>query len=261
MKAVTGVFGSGHEAEQAAKALHRSGFPQDKVITLIPGEYRAKDSAIPVDSAEQPGVGKAIGALVGAAAGLSGGVLVAAIPGVGPVTALGYLGASILGLAGAGVGAAAGGAVENATTEGLPEDEFFVYEDALRHGRSVVIALAEDDAGADSARALMKQQDAESIDSARDQWWIGLRSAEQEHYRYSGRNFDQDEMFFRMGFEAALHARTRCKEYDQILSEMTANLEELQQLYPGVDIEKPYTHGFERGREYYQRLCNEKKVA
>ena len=29
--------------------------------------------------------------------------------------------------------------MERSTTQGLPEDEIFVYEDALRKGRSVVI--------------------------------------------------------------------------------------------------------------------------
>ena len=66
----------------------------------------------------------------------------ALVPGLGPITALGLLGAAILGAAGATIGAAAGGKAEKSTYEGLPEDEIFVYEDALRKGRSVVIALA-----------------------------------------------------------------------------------------------------------------------
>jgi len=46
--------------------------------------------------------------------------------------------------AGATIGAAAGNELENQPTEGLPEDEIFVYEDALRQGRSVVIVVADD---------------------------------------------------------------------------------------------------------------------
>lgn len=86
-------------------------------------------------------------------------------------------------------------------------------------------------------------------------WWIGLRSAEQEHYSRGSANFDRDEKFYRLGYEAALHAKYRCKEYDQIMSEMQADLEEVQQRYPGVDVEKPFLKGFERGRAYYQELC------
>jgi hypothetical protein len=250
MKTVTGVFASQSKAEQVAQRLRAAGFPEDRITALFPGELSRAAQSIPADPTEQPGMGKAMGAIVGGAAGLSGAVLVAAIPGVGPVTAIGLLGASILGLAGAGAGAAVGSMLEDATTEGLPEDEIFVYEDALRQGRSVVVALADDQASAASARNIMAEQAAETVDAAREQWWIGLRSAECEHYRKLGRNLDQDEMFYRMGFEAALHARTRCQEYDQVLGEMTNNLEELQRRYPGLDIEKPYTRGYERGREY-----------
>jgi hypothetical protein len=151
--------------------------------------------------------------------------------------------------------------LENASIEGLPEDEIFVYEDALRKGRSVVIALAEDGAAADSLRHLLKSERAESIDAARHQWWIGLRSAEREHYAVSGRSFNDDEQFYRLGFEDALHAKSRCKEFDQVSAEMNSRLEELQGQHPGVDLEEPYTRGYQRGREYYQRLCDQSKAA
>jgi len=78
-----------------------------------------------------------------------------------------------------------------------------------------------------------------------------------EHYRKSGRQFGDGEKFYLWGFEAALHARNRCKEFDQIASEMTSDLEELQQQYPGVAVEEPFTRGFQEGREYSQRLCDE----
>ena len=54
-----------------------------------------------------------------------------------------------------------------------------------------------------------------------------------ENYLKSGRQFGDGEKFYLLGFEAALHARNRCKEFDQIASEMASDLEELQQQYPG----------------------------
>jgi hypothetical protein len=146
-------------------------------------------------------------------------------------------------------------------TEGLPEDELFVYEDALRKGRSVLIALSDDEAEASRLRGLLSVEGAEAVDAAREQWWIGLRSAEKEHYSGLGRNFGDDEQFYRLGFESALHARMRCKEYDQVLSEMAMKLEEIQQQYPDSDVEGPFTKGYERGRDYYQQLCGQSKVA
>jgi hypothetical protein len=146
-------------------------------------------------------------------------------------------------------------------TEGLPEDELFVYEDALRKGRSVVIALSDDEAEASRLRGLLTVEGAEAVDAAREQWWIGLRSAEKEHYSALGRNFGDDEQFYRLGFESALHARMRCKEYDQVLAEMATKLEEVQRKYPGSNVEEPFTKGYERGRDYHQQLCAESKVA
>ncbi len=185
----------------------------------------------------------------------------AAIPGVGTVAALGLLGAALLTAAGASLGAAVGGKTENFMSKGLPEDEIFVYEDALRKGRSVVIALAEDAAEAATIHKLLESAGAEAVDSAREQWWIGLRNAEQEHYLKSGRNFGDDENFYRMGFEAALHARNRCKEFDQVSAEMASSLEEVQRQFPGVEVAEPFTRGYQRGREYYQHLCDESKAA
>ena len=78
-----------------------------------------------------------------------------------------------------------------------------------------------------------------------------------EDYLKSGRQFGDGDKFYLLGFEAALHARNRCKEFDQIASEMASDLEDLQRQYPGAAVEEPFASGFQRGREYYQRLCDE----
>jgi len=263
MKSVTGVFRSGSDAHDAMTQMRTTGVREDRITLLTPGTAEEHLGEVPVVAAEPSGMAKAMGALVGAAAGLSGGPLVIAalLPGVGPITAIGLLGGAVLGAAGATIGAVAGGKLENAMTEGLPEDELFVYEDALRQGRSVLIALAEDEGEASRFRELLKAEGAESVDAAREQWWIGLRGAEQEHYSKFGRNLSDDEKFYRLGFESALHARTRCKEYDQVMNEMTAQFEDLERLHPGADVAEPFRRGYERGRDYYQRLCDESEAA
>lgn len=263
MKAVTGVFQTRTAAENAAARIRTLGVPEDKVSLLTPGDITRELQSVPVTSAEQPGMGKAVGALLGAATGMSaGGALVAAaIPGVGPTTAIGLLGAAVLAAAGAGVGVAAGGKIENFTTEGLPEDEIFVYEDALRKGRSVLVVLAESEKEAQGLRELLEVEGAESIDAAREQWWIGLRSAEQEHYEKSSRNFTEDEKFYRLGFEAALHARSRCRDFQQVSREMARGIEDLQRQYPSAQVAEPFTRGYRRGREYYTQICKGAKAA
>lgn len=263
MKTVTGVFGSRADAERARIQLLSIGVPENQTTLLTPQSTEAEVQSVPVITSEQPGMGKAIGAVLGGSAGLTaGGLIVAAvIPGVGPITALGLLGSAILGAAGAGVGAAAGGKLENSMTEGLPEDEIFVYEDALRKRRSVLVTVTTDDAMASRVRELLEVEKAESVDAAREQWWIGLRSAESEHYSSHGRNFGADEKFYRLGFESALHARTRCKEYDQVLSEMDSQIEDLERQYPGVEVAEPFARGYERGRDYYQKICDKPRAA
>ena len=136
-------------------------------------------------------MGKALGAAVGGAIGVAGGVglvpLLASflIPGVGQVLAIGVVGGVLLGAIGAVSGGAAGGAIESNVFEGLPEDEMFVYEDALRKGRSVVVAMVDNDE-ADAVRGALENAGAESIDRARDMWWVGLRGAEKEKYETTG---------------------------------------------------------------------------
>jgi hypothetical protein len=265
MEAITGVFETRSAAERALADVHNTGIPSDRITLLTPGsvdQVNKEVRTIPTDSTEQPGMGNAMGALLGGSVGFTGGsVLMALVPGLGPITALGLLGAGILGAAGATVGASVGGSVEKASYEGLPEDEIFVYEDALRRGRSVVIALADNSSAASVVRDLLKRDGAESVDAAREQWWTGLRSAEESRYQQSGRSFNNDEKFYRLGFEAALHAKTRCKEFDQVSAEMDAALEDVQRQYPGEQVEEPFTRGYQRGREHYQQLCQETRKA
>ena len=265
MEAISGVFKAREDAEHAIKEVRAAGIAVDKVTLLTPGTTDKIDrelQSVPVDASEQTGMGKTFGAVLGGAAGLTGGsLLIALVPGVGPITAIGLLGAAILGAAGATVGASAGGKLESSMSRGLPEDEIFVYEDALRKGRSVVIALSDNANTTALIRDLLKAEGAETIDAAREQWWIGLRSAEENHYAATGRQFTDDEKFYRLGFEASLHARMRCKEFDQVSAEMSVTLEDVQRQYPNANVEEPFTRGYERGREYYQQLCDESKAA
>jgi hypothetical protein len=264
MQAVTGIFLSRSDAERAVDALRSAGVSDDRITFLTPGKVEEKLKSVPVEPTEQPGMGKTVGAVLGAAGGLSAGTLLTAVlvPGVGAVAGAGLLGGAILAAAGAAAGAKAGESLENTHTHGLPEDEIFVYEDALRQGRSVVIAMAANSEKADHLRKQLQSEGAEEVDAARQQWWIGLRSAEREHYTTSGEELsEQDEKFYRLGFEDALHAKSRCKEFDQVSAEMVSRLEDLQREYPGAKIEEPYTRGYQRGREYYQHLCDENKAA
>ena len=53
------------------------------------------------------------------------------------------------------VPAVVGTAMEHAMANGLPKDEWLVYEDALRRGKTVLIALPNDEAQAAAAREVL----------------------------------------------------------------------------------------------------------
>ena len=256
MKAVAGVFTSNQQARDAVRQLRALGLGDDRLAVLSPGEH-GNAVRVPVTAAEQPGIAKALAGTLGAATGAAGGMelglaLTAVIAGVGPVLIGGFLGAALFGVLGAEIGVKAGAKLEEVVSEGLPEDEIYVYEDALRQGRSVVIALADDEGTAESIRGVMRLHDVETVDAARERWWVGLRSAEKEHYDGNGGSFGRDEIFYRRGFQAALHARTRGKEYDQVLNEMAQDIEELEKQYPGSEVEEPFRRGYERGRAHFE---------
>src|SRR5258705_5713131 len=136
METVEGIFHLRADAERALQQLYDLGIPKNRIGLLIPGISEKKvESSIPVTDAEPPGIGKALGATVGGAIGAAGGATMGVaiatllVPGVGPVLALGLIGAAIMGVGGAAAGLAAGEALEDSLSEGLPPDELFVYDD------------------------------------------------------------------------------------------------------------------------------------
>jgi hypothetical protein len=181
-------------------------------------------------------------------------ILSTLILGIGPITAIGFAALGFIGLVGGAVaGAAAGGALENAMSDGLPKDELFVYEDALRQGRTVLIALTEDAAQAEAARKVLAQAGAESLDAAREKWWLGLRTAESEAYAAQGWNFTEDEDVYRRGFEAALRAEVAGKPYADAVGYLRTQ-------YADVYHDEVFRRGYERGRAYYEGLKERRQV-
>ena len=259
MKAVTAIFTSFENARRAAADLHVAGISQDKINFLTPGASETEVHTVPTEDAEQPGMGAAVGGVVGTAVGTSAGAtlgLAAAstfIPGVGPAVAIGLAAAALLGIGGAVGGAAAGASLEQALTDGLPKDELFVYEDALRQGRTVIIALADGDEQAERARNILARHGAESIDAARERWWVGVRDSEKEHYGAQGQDFDRDEKDYRRGFEAALRAEARGRTYEEAADYLKMN-------YPALYQKEPFRCGYERGRAHYEELQNNRPV-
>jgi hypothetical protein len=257
MNTVVGIFNSFADATRGAAMVRSLGIDDNRISVLSPRTPENEiESNVPTSETEQPGVGTAVGGAVGGALGVAGGLqagMVAAsalVPGVGPVFAIGLIGAALLGIGGAAAGAAAGAAVEESLASGLPRDELYLYEDALRRGRSVVFAIADNDEVADRARAELEKAGAESIDAAREQWWIGLRGAEESHYTSQGGNFNVDEAAYRLGFEAALHPDRRGQTYENTIASLRTR-------YADSCALEAFRRGYERGQAYQQSITKQ----
>src|ERR1700736_675949 len=144
MKAVVGVFTSRFEADRGAAELAPLEIPKDR-INILTSEVTDKEiAAVTTVAGEQPGMGKAMGAVVGGAMGVAGAAGLApagtSLPfsRVGPVLYIGILAGTLLGALGAVGGGAVGAPLERKASEGLPENDLFIYEDALRKGRTVL---------------------------------------------------------------------------------------------------------------------------
>jgi hypothetical protein len=251
METVAGIFHTRTQAEEAVRQIHSKGISNDRIALLTPGmSERRIENTVPTEDTEQPGMGPAMGGAVGGAMGIAGGASLGAaaasllVPGVGPVIAGGILGAAILGAGGTAAGVAAGQALEKELEAGLPHDELYLYEDALRKGHSVVVAFAETDEATYAAQTAMAHAGAESIDEARENWWIGLRDAEAAEYETRGRSFQTDETSYRRGFETALKQR-QATNAGSLSADIT---------------DEAFRCGYERGQSYQRNLREKHQV-
>ena len=251
MEGITGVFRLQQQAEQTIQELQEIGIPNKRIGLLVPGSNPQQiERAVPTVDTEEPGMGKAMGAAVGGAMGAAGGATVGlvaatlAIPGVGPVLACGLLGAALLGAGGAVAGAKVGETLEEELGEGLPHEDVYLYEDALRRGHSVLIAYTEEGSQASKAREIFDRNGAEDEETLRERWWEPIRDRERESYASTGRSFDADEVSYRRGFHAAQHPDRRGKLYADIEPH-------LRESYSDDELDMPFQHGYERGRAFY----------
>lgn len=178
METVVGIFRSSAQAEAALSDLLKSGVPQSSIVYFTGAAASPEIQNIRTTDAESPGMGKTIGAylgaVTGAGAGLSIGSAVASlmIPGVGPIMAVGLGAAALLGVGGAAAGAKVGDASEMAMDEGIPKDDVFFYRDLLKRGASLLLVNLDpvDNTKMKHIRSLLDHNGAEDVDVARRQW-------------------------------------------------------------------------------------------
>ena len=168
---VVGVFSNADQARSAVEELRQSSFPQDNISMVIrsDGSNQHGEQSEVIKDAE-----------IGAAAGGIGGALLAlaavAVPGIGPVLAMGpILGA----VGGAGIGAVTGGLIGALTKVGVPQDRAHMYAESVRRGDAIV-TVRSDHTGAERALRIMHEFGALDID-ARAAGWASETGKERRH--------------------------------------------------------------------------------
>jgi anti-sigma B factor antagonist len=154
METAIGIFSSRDRAESAVQELLGSRVPEESIVFLTRSATEAATTG--------KQFGATIGGYLGVATGMSAGVVAATLmlTGVGTVFALGFGAAALLGLAGAGTGAAIGGVAEGGDSrqptpdEKCSEDVSF-FREVLKEGRSLVVVRTESKEVASSACAIL----------------------------------------------------------------------------------------------------------
>lgn len=245
------IYRSPDVAQEAFDALQREGFTDEQLTILAPQASSAELPPGSSDDTSPPGAcgvktGDVAGSILGWAGGVAGAaVTLMVIPAVGPIIAVGTL--ALASMLGATVGGVVGHVTQQAAAPALPHDYAFVYEDALRRGRWLLIIHSPDEHQIKAALPLLDRLDTESFEDAREMWWRQLRENELQHYEGSSDEFIQTEAVYRKGFEAALAADIRGHSYTEVLPT-------LQKRYPDTYETEPFAQGYQRGHTYFTAL-------
>jgi hypothetical protein len=139
MKTVSAVYDSYSQAKGAVAEIEKAGVPASDV-SLVANKY-VSDKYADVTDVSKAGTGAGIGGIVGGGAGLLAGLGMLAIPGLGPVVAVGWLASLAVGAA---AGATAGGLVGALVSAGTSDDHAHVYSESVRRGGTLVSAKVDD---------------------------------------------------------------------------------------------------------------------
>jgi len=137
LKKVIGVFSNRQDAEGAISQLRNEGF--SKEISIFGKEQKTRtDANTTMGSSDPISDGTTAGGFVGGLAGLAAGAGMLAIPGLGPMFALGPI-------AGALTGAVTGGVAGGLMDWGISAEDSRRYEDQIKQGSVLVSVECSDD--------------------------------------------------------------------------------------------------------------------
>lgn len=145
--AITRLFDRSEDASAAVTQLEAAGVPHHDISLIAnnaEGRHLTGGRRDDNDAAEGAGKGAATGGLIGGGAGLLAGLGMLAIPGLGPVVAVGWLASTAVGaIVGAAAGGAAGGLLGALKDAGHSDEEAQVYAEGVRRGGTLVSVRCE----------------------------------------------------------------------------------------------------------------------
>ena len=174
MKTIVGLFDTFDEAKKAATDLESAGVSHNDISIVAnneSGQYAANSTdtaatGAPHVSGHAIGHDAKVGAEYGGVAGLLLGLTGLAVPGLGWIATAGWLGGMILG---AVTGAAIGGLVGAFTSVGVPEEDAYNYNEAVRRG-GILLAVRAQDEQAQRVAEILGEDGAVNIDERVDQY-------------------------------------------------------------------------------------------
>jgi stress response protein YsnF/uncharacterized membrane protein len=165
-KTVTALFETYTDAHNAMQDLVDHGFQRDDISIMAHESLAERDRRLHDDDTPGAVTGGGVGAAVGGVGGLLLGLTALAVPGVGPVLAIGPL---VTALAGAGIGAAAGALIGALTDLGVPEEEAHYYAEGIRRGGVLVVVETTDDL-AEQAVSILNRHNPLDLDRHIGEW-------------------------------------------------------------------------------------------
>jgi hypothetical protein len=187
-KTVVGIFDDMASAESAVRELESTGISRDEVSIVANknventaatqyGDTTADTSA--TAGASHVAADAGIGAALGGVGGLLLSFVALAIPGVGPILAVGPI---VAALGGAGIGAVAGGVIGALTESGVPEEEAHYYAEGVRRGQ-VLVTVHTDQSHADQVQQVLDRNGAVDVQGRVAEWkqrgWTGHNPGEE----------------------------------------------------------------------------------
>ncbi|HBV97021.1 MAG: membrane protein [Peptococcaceae bacterium BICA1-7] len=157
-RTVISAFDSREGAEKAVNDLRGKGFEKDISILAKDDHSRenAKGTDAPYSGGDSVANGVSTGGVAGGLIGLAAGAGALAIPGIGPLLAVGPI-------AGLLSGAATGGIAGGLADYGIPAERGRFYEDKIKQG-SMLVTVKCDDNKAQEASGVLTQYGGQNVE-------------------------------------------------------------------------------------------------